>query len=186
MTEGHFARSLVGISVFSLAAILAPASIAQTTSPAPSPQLLESLQALDTAWDAAPLGFTAATFVKTPASGYGQFEALPSNIFDANDPIHVYAEPVGYGFAKTSGGYIYDLEVSFRLLNTTGQILAEQSGFARFSGETEHRKRELPTSLSFQFEGLPAGNYVLETTYGDKVSNKAGTVALPLVIQAAD
>lgn len=186
MTEGNFARSLFGVAVFSLAAFLAPASIAQTTFPNPSRELLDSMQALDSAWDAAPLGFTAATFAKASASGYGQFDALPSNTFDAKDTIHVYAEPVGYGFAKTSGGYTYDLEVSFRLLNTTGQILAEQSGFARFSGETKLRKHELPTSLSFQFEGLPAGNYVLETTYADKVGNKAGTVALPLLIEASE
>ncbi|MEP0409156.1 MAG: hypothetical protein ABJH93_18500 [Roseibium sp.] len=147
--------------------------------------MTSSLAALDASWDASELAFTSATFATSNASGYGQYTARDSNRFSPAETMTVYAEPVGYGFAETAVGYRHDIDVSFRLLNTTGQVLAEQDGFARFAGETPNRKRELPTSLSFQFEGLPAGDYVLEALYTDKISDKAGTIALPFTMTAA-
>jgi len=188
MMSGKFARSAFGAAAFSLAAAVATASLAQTTSPsfpAPSEALTSSLAALDASWDSSELAFTAATFATSNASGYGQYTARDSNSFSPTETITVYAEPIGYVFAETSVGHRHDIEVGFRLLNTTGQVLAQQDGFARFAGVTPSRKRELPTSLSFQFEGLPAGDYVLEALYTDKISNKSGTVTLPFTMTAA-
>ncbi|MEJ8473566.1 hypothetical protein [Roseibium algae] len=189
MMAGNIARSAFRAAVFSFSAIITTASLAETTSasiPAPSSELLQSIQTLDRAWDASDLGFTNATFAVSPATGYGQYQKRPSNVFTADDTLTIYAEPVGYGFEKTENGYRHDLEVSYSLLNMTGQVLATQSSFTRFSGEAQDRKRELPTNLSFQFQGLPTGHYVIEAAYADKLSAKTATLSLPFAIEAAE
>ncbi|WP_220089891.1 hypothetical protein, partial [Pseudomonas aeruginosa] len=80
----------------------------------------------------------------------------------------------------------YSLDVSFVLLNKTGQILAEQNSFARFTGSSLSRQHQLPTSLTFQFEGLPAGTYVLKADYTDEIGGKSAAISLPFQIVAAE
>lgn len=171
-----------------LSAVLFPiASYSQTAAPkfpTPDATFNESLSAFSSAWKDSDLVFTAATFAEAPASGYGQYAPRKSDTFSSDDVINVYAEPVGYGYAATDNGFGYDLEASFQLLNTTGQVLASQDNFAKFSGTARSRKRELSTSLSFQFGGLPAGSYTLAALYTDKVSGKTGTVSLPFNISS--
>lgn len=154
--------------------------------PAPQPLLAQSLAAYAQAWEEAGLALTKALFAEAAASGYGQYSPRSSAVFADGETMTVYAEPVGYGFEDTGDGYRYALTASFRLLNPTGQVLASQDGFARFDGEARSRKRELPTSLSFQFGGLPAGDYTLETTLADEIGGKSATFSLPFSIKAAE
>ncbi len=187
MQKGFFARQAVRGALFLAATTLSCVSIAQTGSPDfPKPEgaLADSLAALSSAWNTSGLAFTAATFAEGPAAGYGQYTPRTSASFAADEPLTVYAEPVGYGFSSSDAGYSYSLQASYRLLNTTGQVLASQDGFADFSGTTRSAKRELPTSLSFQFSGLPVGDYTLETTFNDKIGGKSGTISLPFSISA--
>ncbi len=143
------------------------------------------MASLATAWDASDLVFTAATFTETQASGYGQYTPLASAEFSDGQPLNVYAEPVGYSFNKTDEGLSYKVTASYRLLNTTGQVLAAGEDIASFSGVARSPKRELPASLTFQFGGLPAGEYTLETTFTDGVGGKSGTFSLPFNIRAS-
>lgn len=187
MQKGFFARHAVRGALFLAATTLSYASIAQTGSPDfPKPEgaLADSLAALSSAWNTSGLAFTAATFAEGTAAGYGQYTPRAGASFAADEPLTIYAEPVGYGFSSSDAGYSYSLQASYRLLNTTGQVLASQDGFADFSGTTRSAKRELPTSLSFQFSGLPVGDYTLETTFNDKIGGKSGTISLPFSISA--
>ncbi len=141
---------------------------------------------MNAAWSAQDLAFTTAVFVEAAASSYGKYSPRNDSSFAASDVITVYAEPIGYDFAPSADGFRYDLEVGFRLLNTTGQVLAEQNGFASFSGEARTMRKELGTSLSFQFEGLPAGSYILSADFTDKIGEKSASLSLPLTIVSAD
>jgi hypothetical protein len=154
--------------------------------PAPQPLLAQSIAAYAQAWEEAGLAFTKALFTEAAAGGYGQYSPRASAIYADGETISVYTEPVGYGFEDTGNGYRYALTANFRLLNPTGQVLASQDGFARFEGEARSMKRELPASLSFQFGGLPAGDYTLETTLADQVGGKSATFSLPFSIKAAE
>ncbi|WP_208976530.1 hypothetical protein [Polycladidibacter hongkongensis] len=139
-------------------------------------------EALSAAWTAAPLHFTAATFVKAPATGYGIYDVREGNSFTDGETLHVYAEPVGYGYGKQDGLTTIDLSVDFALRNSTGQVLAEQSGFAKLHSAGHNRAHEYQSSLSFNLAGLQAGGYTLEVTFNDQNSTKNGSFSLPLEI----
>lgn len=150
--------------------------------PKPSSAYQAAAGALADAWAQSDLVFSVATFTAEPAAGYGRYTPRPNALFSGSEPLHVYAEPIGYGFETSGSDQSYKLSVSFRLLNTTGQVLSEQTGFTTVSGTSRTAQRELSTTLTFQFDGLPAGSYVLETIYQDLVASKTGTVSLPFVV----
>ena len=188
MAIAIYGRSAFSAAVFSIAILLPAASLAQTPDPIipePEADLQLAFAALDRAWDTSTLGFTAATFAETPASSFGQFVPRMSNIFQTGETITVYAEPVGYGFMKTGANYAYKLNAGFQLLTLTGQILAEQAGFTQFEGSARSKQRQLPTNLSFQFEGLPAGTYILKADFNDQYSGKEASFSLPFEIEQA-
>lgn len=187
MLKGIIARQAFGGALFLAATTLSCISFAQSATvdfPRPEGALAESLDALASSWEASNLVFTTATFVEAPAAAYGQYTPRGSAVFSPDDTLIVYAEPVGYGFSNSDASFSYVLNTSFRLLNTTGQVLATQDGFAKFAGTLRSLKRELPASLSFQFGDLPAGNYTLETTFTDEVTGKSGTISLPFSVTA--
>jgi len=150
--------------------------------PAPSTDLQDSLSSLYDAWAASPLAFNKVLFTATQAKGYGQYTARAEPAFEPGEVMHVYAEPLSYGFAQENDTYAYNLVTDFRLLTQSGQVLVEEEGFARFNGAATAPRRELPTALSFQFDGLPSGSYLLELTYTDKVGGKSAQVQLPFTV----
>ena len=163
-------------------------AFAETTTapsfPAPAEALVDAAIAATKAWEVAPLGFSKALFVAAPAGGYGQYEPRGSSEFSADETLHVYAEPVAYTIAENESSYSYALSANFRLLNTTGQVLAESADFASFAKQTRSASRELSTSLSFQFSGLPSGSYSLEVEFKDTVGGKSGMINLPFSVVA--
>ena len=161
-----------------------PVARAQASVDAPSSELAASMNELDAAWAASPMGFTDARFVTEPAAGYGAFEPRDGATFEPGDAINVYAEPVGYGYRENGGVYEVELAVDFEILNNTGQVLAEQADFARVTAEARNPLREFQTSLSFRFEGLTDGDYILVTRFRDTNSEKSGEIRLPFTIEA--
>lgn len=189
MTSCKLERLAVGAALLLAATGLTTAVSAQDASsevPAPASELQQAYTDLDQAWSAAPLAFTTVTFATAPAAGYGKYEPRGSNSFKTGETITVYAEPVGYGFEETANGYKHDLSVGFRLANTTGQILAEEKAFASFAGETRAKVRQLPASLTFGFQGLPGGSYVLHADFTDLVGGKSATASLPFTVEGAN
>jgi len=154
--------------------------------PKPAAPLSDATTALAKTWASAPLGFTKALFVKGPASGFGQYEPRAASAFSADEVMHVYVEPVAFGLSEAEGTYSYALSAGFRLLNPTGQVLAENTDFARFENEARSPRRELSTSMSFQFSGLPAGEYTLALDITDQVSEKSAEILLPFAITSED
>ncbi|MBO0345846.1 hypothetical protein J0X15_11500 [Roseibium sp. CAU 1637] len=176
--------AMIGAAVVCLGTQV-PAS-AQDTSSAPSATYSQALTAFDQAWDAAPLGFAVRTFVDVPAKGFGIYTPRTNQTFAAGETLHVYAEPIAYGFETDSEGTRYSLNAGFKLLNPSGQVLAEEAQFAAFTGTTRSRKRELSTQLSFGFEGLPAGSYTLAIDLSDVVSGQTATFSLPFSVVAGE
>lgn len=159
--------------------ITPPAWAEESQTPAAYVQALEAFQS---AWDAAPFGFAVATFVDQPAKGYGLYAPRESATFETGQALHVYAEPVAYGFKAEKEAQSYALKAAFQLLTPSGQVLAEEEQFAEFKGTTRSRKQELSTQLSFGFEGLPVGSYTLEITMTDEVGDQTALIALPFSV----
>lgn len=156
------------------------------TGSAPSPTFLQARAAYDTAWETSGLAFETVTLTDGSSQGYGQYTPRASSAYADGETLSVYAEPVGYGFRETGDGYAYELTASYKLLNLSGQVLAEQGNFATFSGSGRSKKRELSASLNFQFSGLPAGDYKLEANFTDTVGGKQAGFTLPFSVTAAN
>ncbi|NRG19848.1 hypothetical protein HPQ64_19315 [Rhizobiales bacterium] len=174
----------VGAGAAMLICATNPVARAEASVDVPSNELAASMQKLDAAWAASPLGFTDARFVEEPAAGYGAFEPRDGATFKPGDAINIYAEPVGYGYRAQDGVYEVELAVDFEILNNTGQVLAEQADFARVTAEARNPLREFQTSLSFRFEGLTDGDYILVTRFRDENSEKSGEIRLPFTIES--
>lgn len=175
---------LVGASVTAIC-LMAGAGHANATVPPPSGDLTAALAELDAAWQAAPLGFTKALFVKAPAEGYGAYEPRQGNVFAPGEAIVVYAEPVGYGYAHGDEGYRFELTVDFEILTPSGQVLASQADFAKVGSASREKLREFQASLSFRFDGLQSGEYVLLARFRDTVGAKAGELRMPFSVAPA-
>ncbi|MFD1695325.1 hypothetical protein [Roseibium aestuarii] len=165
-------------------------ALSQSSSPTQTPALSADLplpealatarETLDQAWDAAPITLARALFIDGSSAGFGLFTARETAVFAAGKPLHVYLEPVAYGFQTTEGMTGYRMDVSYRLLTPGGQVLASQDGFATITGSARSRKREVSASLRFAFEGLPAGEFRLELTVTDRMDASAGTATVTL------
>jgi len=155
---------------------------AQPETGRPSDAFQDALTAFDQAWTASGLAFTAATFTNGSATGYGQYEPRGNALFSAEDTLSVYAEPVGYAFRESGDGFAYELTASYRLLTLSGQVLAEQDTFATFSGSGRGKQRELSATLAYQFSGLPAGDYRLETSFKDEIGGTQNGFTLPFTV----
>ncbi|MBA5779016.1 hypothetical protein H2509_17955 [Stappia sp. F7233] len=176
---------LVGASVSAICLIAATAGHANASVPAPSGELTAALSELDAAWQAAPLGFTKALFVEAPATGYGSYEPRRNTSFHPGETIVVYAEPVGYDYRHGDDGYRFELAVDFEILTPTGQVLASQADFAKVGSASREKLREFQTSLSFRFEGLQAGDYILLARFRDTLGTKAGELRMPFSVVPA-
>ena len=148
----------------------------------PSEAFKNAQTAYDAAWEANGLAFSVATFTQDGGTAYGQYTPREDAVFQNDEVLSIYAEPVGYAFSQTEGVFAFKLTASYKLLNLSGQVLAEQDDFAVFSGEGRSRQRELAAALSFQFSGLPAGDYQLETMFNDETGGKEAGFTLPFTI----
>lgn len=158
-------------------------AFAQTpTVSGPAADFTAAKDSYDDAWKANGLAFVIATFTQDGGTAYGQYTPRGGTEFQADEVLSIYAEPVGYAFTETNGIYAFDLTASYRLLNASGQVLAEQENFAEFSGQGRSKQRELAAALSFQFSGLPAGAYQLETRFKDQADGKEAGFTLPFTI----
>ncbi|MEE4010960.1 hypothetical protein V1T76_02795 [Roseibium sp. FZY0029] len=156
-------------------------------SPANPPEAFKNaLAAYDQAWSEAGLSFMTAVFSTGRSSGFGRYTPRGDAVFTDEEAINIYAEPVGYGFRETDGGFAYELTADYRLLTNSGQVLAEQENFATFSGSGRSRQRELSAALTFQFSGLPAGDYQLETSFTDEIGGATSAFTLPFTVSAAN
>lgn len=152
----------------------------------PTAAFTEALTGYDAAWTANGLAFSTVTFTAGASTGYGQYTAKDGNSFAAGEPIALYAEPVGYAFSQSDAGYSYNLTASYKLLNQSGQVLSEQDGFAAFTSTGRAKQRQLSAALTFQFDGLPAGEYQLQTIFSDTIGGNTASFTLPFAVTATN
>ncbi|MES0880209.1 hypothetical protein [Roseibium sp. SCP14] len=188
LTERHAPRriaSAVLIIMGTFAGTLSSHAQSATNS-APSEAFAQAQAAFNEAWEASGLAFSIATFTENGGAAYGQYTPRTSSVFSNGEALSIYAEPVGYGYRENNADYAFELTASYRLLNKSGQVLAEQDNFAVFAGNGRSKQRELAAALTFQFSGLPAGEYQLETSFTDEVKETKADFTLPFEISEAN
>lgn len=149
-------------------------------------QFLEAIETLNGAvgkvWEQAPLTVRKAIFVSDDPPGFGLYTPRPDSIFKASEVIVVYAEPVGYGFGQQGDQYVIDLAVDVELKNKAGQVLGAKADFGQLKLVSHAQNHEFMAKLSYNFSGLPAGEYEVVTTLRDAASGKKGSFSLPFTI----
>jgi hypothetical protein len=128
-------------------------------------------------WDAAQgLSFTQSSLVAENATGYGVYNPRANNQFKKGAPILIYCEPVGFGFGTPGAGlFSVDLIVDLQVLDAAGNQLADAPGATEFNMTSRHQNREVQANITYNLDGLPAGQYTLVTTLRDKNSPKSGS-----------
>ncbi|GAA0778894.1 hypothetical protein E1180_19405 [Roseibium denhamense] len=178
-----YGRMLNSVLISTFIAAGTAAAQAQTASVAePAAAFSSARSAYVEAWESSGLAFAKALLTETKSNGFGQYSPRADADFAAGDPLYVYAEPVGYAFAQTGTGQSYQLTASYKLLNGSGQVLAEQQNFAEFSGSGRSLQLQLSAGLSFEFSGLPGGEYQLETMFTDTVGQQSASFTLPFTV----
>ncbi|WP_288196789.1 hypothetical protein [uncultured Pleomorphomonas sp.] len=146
-------------------------------------EALASLEAaFNAAWDAAPLGFSEATFVTGKPAGFGIYATRPNSVFQPDEQMLVYAEPFGYSFGKEGDLFKIDFSADFELRTPRGQILHAQKDFASLDMVSRRRNKEVQVYIVYNFKGLKPGDYVLVTKLSDRNSEKKGEFELPFTI----
>lgn len=111
-------RAIAALALLTAAAAT-PVHGADATDPV-SPELATAREASARAWQEAPLGFAKALFVDGDVRGFGQYTPLATSVFQPDDTLTVYAQPLGYGFVQSDEGYGIRLVADYELLKPLG------------------------------------------------------------------
>ncbi|WP_181705945.1 hypothetical protein [Chthonobacter rhizosphaerae] len=150
----------------------------------PVQALAEVEAAFNAVWDQAPLSFSEALFVTEKPTGFGIYTARPNTVFSPGEDLYVYSEPFGYGYGQDGDMFTIGFDADFELRTAKGQILHSQTGFAAPGLTTRRRNKEFQVFITYNFQGLRPGDYVLVTRLRDKNSDKVGSFELPFQVAA--
>lgn len=140
-------------------------------------------QAVMGLWSEVPLSARNIHFVTDPPEGFGMYEPVAKAVFDALDPVHLYFEPVGGTVKKESGFFKMALAAGFQVKDLQGNVLGGQDNIQTLETTTRSFSSEVMMTLTFNFKGLPSGQYILAVTLRDGFSNKTATFEEPFGIQ---
>lgn len=147
----------------------------------------EAMAALDDMaaglWEKAPLTFRRALWVAATPQGYGAYNPRESNVFNSGATMIAYVEPVGFGWRKNGDIFETDLGIDLVVKGKDGAVLLRKEDFQGMRIGSRVKNREFMAHLTYTFSGIPAGEYIAETTMRDKVTGKSGTFALPFIVR---
>ena len=127
------------------------------------------------------------TLTTGTVGGYGDYSAREGSSFAVGEPIHVYAEVLGYGWADNGDGTVSrQLEADLNLLNPAGNVIQSQAKF--YASDTKSREKLLETYLGFEvvLNDFQPGDYTLQFVVHDRAGGKDATVDVPITLTAAD
>jgi len=173
--------------VLALWLLLAPSAFAAQPNQAEMDQAIEAIDtaraAVRDALDKAPLGFRRVLFVKGVPQGFAAYEPRADNVFQPDEPLIVYAEPIGVAWKKDGDQFSSKLTVDFEIRTPDGQVLAGQRGFGEFELEAREPPLDYMSHVKLEVSGAPAGSYVLGLTIHDTNSGKSSSTDLPFEIK---
>lgn len=140
-------------------------------------------QALLKVWSQSKLAVKNPNFVARKASGYGIFDARPSNVFNTGEKILVYVEPVGYKWSEKDGIFRSNLTADVQLKSADGKVLGGQEGFGQFNLASRVQNTEYYISLTYSFTGVAPGKYIVGTILHDKIGGTSTSFDLPFEIK---
>ncbi|HEX2217060.1 MAG TPA: hypothetical protein VHG27_10280 [Xanthobacteraceae bacterium] len=150
-------------------------------------RVIEAIEALDDAavalWQKAPLAFRRSLWVTEKAAGFGMYNPRPDAVFSAGQPMLVYAEPIGYGWFKNGDIYHVEILADVVFRGADGKELFRKDNFQKLELSGRVRNREFMVNFTYTLSGIPKGEYTVETTLRDQVTDKKGSFILPFTIR---
>ncbi len=150
----------------------------------------EAIEAIDRARAAvtevlnkAPLGFRRILFVSETPEGFAAYKPRANNVFSTNEPLIIYAEPIGVEWNKDGEEVSSKLVVDFEIRSPDGQVLAGQRGFGEFALSAREPPLDYMSHIKLDVTGAPAGSYILGLTIHDSNSDKSTSSDLPFEIK---
>ncbi len=134
-------------------------------------------------WKSMPsMALRQAVLVTGEPAFFGSYQPRDDNRYRAGEPVLLYVEPVGYTITEGSGGYRFALTADFTLVDGAGQILGGQREFGRWEVSARRPVTDFMMYFTFDFSGLKAGTYNIETTVRDLNSEKTLEFITPFVV----
>jgi len=150
----------------------------------------KTLEALDLARqfylavrESAPLAFRKAELVDKEPTEFGSETPRSDNVYDEDEEIHLYVEPVAFGWKKTDSGWESDMVADVRVSSPDGKIIVAHKAFSEFHVAARERDDDVFLTLTYVFGGLGSGDYVVTTTLRDRIENKSAAVSTPITIR---
>lgn len=140
-------------------------------------------EALREAWTSAPFSIEKAVFVTGKAEGYGVYFARPEPVFQSNEPLLIYLEPVAFKWLERNGRFESLLTVDLELFGPDGRSIVSSKGFGRLEFSSKAFNTEYMTNLTVRPGGLPPANYVLEIAVIDQFGGSSAQARLPFIIR---
>ncbi|MCS7242885.1 hypothetical protein [Candidatus Caldatribacterium sp.] len=129
-------------------------------------------------WNKAPLTCPTYLFVEEEPRSFAVYRPRPSQTFIGDEVMYVYAEPKNYTILQEGDVYHTYLAVGYAVYDKGGNYLGGEESWEEFRYITKAPVFELFFSFSFSFN-LDPGDYVLEVTVKDKLSDKETSFRLP-------
>ncbi|HKM63170.1 MAG TPA: hypothetical protein VJY39_11850 [Acidisphaera sp.] len=135
-------------------------------------------------WQKTPLTIRRAMFVTEKASGYGEYDPRPDNVFKAGEPLIAYLEPVAYGWLQVGPDlYTFGFDVDFAIkLKSTDKVVGERKDFGHLVQQSHARNLEYTITLTLNVSGAPPTDYILVYTLRDVTGPRSATAELPFTI----
>jgi hypothetical protein len=131
-------------------------------------------RAQDALWTAMPLTIRKAEQVSS-ASGVGVYTPRADHRYRSGESLHLYVEPVGYGFGDDGlGNKLIALNVDMTLRSEAGEALGTIENITTINVSSRVKNRELFLSLNLTLDesSLPLGKYKAEFVIRDQNSDK--------------
>jgi len=141
---------------------------------------LEAAQ--DKLWQASPLLFRHALFTAGEPTGFGLYDLREGSAFKRSEPLIIYAEPMGYGYGRDGSLYVISLDLDFSIKDSKGKEVAAQENFGNLSFRSRFPNKEFMAKVTYDFSGLPAGDYSVTTRAKDRNTDKSAEFTLPFTL----
>ena len=161
--------------------------LAEVQAKADGGELLEALEMLGAAefalWKSMPsMALRRAVLVTGEPAFFGSYESRGDNRYRPDEPVLLYVEPAGYSILEDKGNYRFALTADFTLVDGGGQILGGQREFGRWEMSARRPVTDFMMYFTFDFTGLKAGSYNIETTVRDLNSDRVLEFVTPFVV----
>lgn len=138
--------------------------------------------AKDKVWLAAPMSFRKTLFAASEPQGFGVYDIKEGSTFKRADPLIIYAEPVGYGYGRDGELYVIDMALDFTIKSPDQKVVAQQQNFGSLTLRSRVPNKEFMAKVTYDFSGLPAGDYEVITKARDKNSDKSAEFSMKFTL----